>query len=57
MVIQVNTNSSIEGSARLEDYVKETLKSKLERFSNNITRIEVHLSDQNGEKPGKDDNQ
>jgi ribosome-associated translation inhibitor RaiA len=57
MIIQVNTNSSIEGSARLEDYVKETLQSKLERFSNEITRIEVHLSDQNGDKPGQDDNQ
>ena len=57
MVIQVNTDRNIEGSTRLEDYVKETLQSKLERFSDKITRIEVHLSDQNGDKTGQDDNQ
>lgn len=57
MIIQINTDRNIEGSTRLEDYVKETLHSKLERFSDKITRIEVHLSDQNGDKPGQDDNQ
>jgi hypothetical protein len=52
MVIQINTDRNIEGNSRLEGYVKETLHSKLERFSDKITRIEVHLSDQNGNKPG-----
>jgi ribosomal subunit interface protein len=57
MIIQINTDRNIESSTRLEDYVKEILHSKLERFSDKITRIEVHLSDQNGDKPGQDDNQ
>lgn len=57
MKIQLNTDRNIEGSVRLENYVTEVLEHKLERFSDKITRIEVHLSDQNGDKHGKDDNQ
>jgi len=57
MIIQVNTDRNIDGNVQLEGYVKETLQSKLERFSEKITRVEVHLSDQNGDKPGQDDNQ
>jgi ribosome-associated translation inhibitor RaiA len=31
------------------------VESVLSRFSDRITRIEVHLSDQNGDKSGQDD--
>ena len=31
------------------------LVEKLQRFSEHITRLEVHLSDQNGSKPGVND--
>lgn len=57
MKIQLNTDRNIKGNLKLEAYVTEVLEHKLKRFSDKITRIEVHLSDQNGDKPGKDDNQ
>ncbi len=57
MQIQINTDKNIEGSQRLEAYVNEKVSKALNRFSDQITRIEVHLSDQNGDKGGKDDQQ
>lgn len=55
MKIQINTDKNIEGNNRLETYITERIQSKLKRFTDSITRIEVHLSDQNGDKFGKDD--
>ncbi len=55
MQIQVNTDNHIEGRQALEDYVKTTIASSLDRFSTRITRIEVHLSDENGDKHGQHD--
>lgn len=55
MKVQLNTDRNIEGNENLEFFVNEKIESKLGRFKNDITRVEVHLSDQNGEKFGKDD--
>ena len=55
MQIQVNTNKNIEGSARMSAYFTETLEDALSRFEDHITRVQVHLSDENGEKEGSDD--
>ena len=55
MIIQLNTDKNIEGSARLESFVSEKVSNSLKHFVENITRIEVHLSDQNADKGGKDD--
>ena len=55
MQIQVNTDSSIEGDQRLEEYVTEVVEQKLSRFREQITRVEVHLRDENSEKGGPDD--
>ncbi len=56
MQIQVNTDRNIDGSAELIRQVVATLEDALSRFSNRITRIEVHLSDENGsQKPGDSD--
>lgn len=48
MQIQVNTDRHTEGSAELATHVEATLEEALSRFSNRITRLEVHLSDENG---------
>lgn len=48
MQIQVNTDRHIDGSAELKTQVETTLEDALSRFSNRITRLEVHLSDENG---------
>ena len=47
MQIQINSDRNIQADERLAEFVRETLKNKLERFSDHITRIEVHLSDEN----------
>lgn len=52
MNIQVNTDHNIEGSAELNRYVSTSLGDVLERFKVAITRIEVHLSDENASKTG-----
>lgn len=56
MNIQVNTDHNIKGSAELNAYVSNSLSDSFARFKNAITRIEVHLSDENGNKSatGKD---
>ena len=46
MQIQVNTDKNISGSDT-QQLVEDTLKRVLARFSGAITRLEVHLSDEN----------
>lgn len=49
MQVQINTDKNIEGDNRLAQQVEATVRSALERFSEQITRVEVHLSDENSE--------
>jgi ribosomal subunit interface protein len=55
MNIQVNTDHNIEGSEDLNNYIKNSLTENLVRFKNAITRIEVHLSDENAGKTSAND--
>ncbi len=55
MKIQFNTGHHIEGSERLSDYFSTLIKEELNRFDDQITRIEVHISDQDSSKNGQDD--
>ena len=55
MHIQINTDSNIEGREELASHVKGVVDGALSRFSDRITRVEVHLSDQNSDKSGQDD--
>lgn len=48
MKIQVNTDRNIVGHEALAQGVEESVRDVLSRFSSQITRIEVHLSDENG---------
>ncbi len=47
MQIQVNTDRNISGDDSLAETVGEILERLLARFANQITRLEVHLSDEN----------
>jgi ribosomal subunit interface protein len=53
MHIQVNHDNHIDGSRALNDHVEEVLTQSLSRFGSSITRVEAHLSDENGEKTGQ----
>lgn len=55
MQIQLNTDNNIEGSARMSAYLTETLEESLSRYGEQITRVEIHLSDENAHKEGSDD--
>ncbi|MBI1225724.1 MAG: HPF/RaiA family ribosome-associated protein [Bacteroidetes bacterium] len=57
MTIQLNTDHNIVGSEKLEERITTILSEKLERFSSQITRLEVHLTDNNGHKTGPADKQ
>ena len=55
MKIQFNTDKNITGKESLEAYVGGRISDGLKQFDEKITRIEVHLSDENAHKGGKDD--
>jgi ribosome-associated translation inhibitor RaiA len=55
MHIQINTDENIEGSEALSARVSDDIHKRLDRYSQHITRIEVHLSDGNAEKSGSSD--
>jgi len=55
MQIQINTDNNIEGHEKLAAEFESIVKSKLSQFSDQITRVEVHLSDENSHKDGQDD--
>jgi len=50
MNIQINTDKNISGNEKLTEYVSSLITTELSSFANNITRIEVHLSDEKGNK-------
>jgi len=54
MKIQINTHNNIEGSDELTQQTQAVVESALERFAEHITRVEVHLSDENSQKGGSD---
>ncbi|MGI9047250.1 MAG: HPF/RaiA family ribosome-associated protein [Burkholderiales bacterium] len=49
MQIQVNTDDHIAGRVELARRVEAEVDDALSRFSDQITRVEVHLSDENSE--------
>jgi ribosome-associated translation inhibitor RaiA len=55
MQIQINTDRNIQGHEAVADTVRATVEDALRRFSANITRVEVHLADENADKHGRKD--
>lgn len=55
MKIQLNTDKNIPGDERLESYLSSLIEGELSRFSDHITRVEIHLADENGQKKGVND--
>ena len=55
MHVQTNTDRNIQASESLAAQVKAVVTSALGRFVDQVTRVEVHLSDENGDKRGADD--
>lgn len=55
MTVLFNTDKAIDWNERHNEHFTGLVKGELDRFSDHITRVEVHLSDQNGIKEGKND--
>ncbi|WP_316829567.1 HPF/RaiA family ribosome-associated protein [Pedobacter aquatilis] len=55
MTIHLNTDKNLTIHQEYEDKIQTQIDSALARFSDLITRIEVHLSDENGSKDGLED--
>jgi ribosome-associated translation inhibitor RaiA len=55
MQIQINTDRNIKGYESLASAVHTTVENALRRFSAHITRVEVHVGDENAAKHGRDD--
>jgi|ERR1035437_1499432 ribosome-associated translation inhibitor RaiA len=48
MQVQINTDHNIAGHEALAAHVSNVVKNALDPLSDHITRVEVHLSDENG---------
>ncbi len=55
MQIQVNGDSNISANEERRRKVETDVGHALRRFADQITRVEVHLSDSNGDKGGSRD--
>lgn len=55
MKIIVNTDRNISGHEAMREKIRGQVESALSRIGESITRVEVHLSDENGKKKGLND--
>lgn len=50
MQIQINTDHTIEGSEAFSVYIRSVVGNALGHFTSHVTRVEVHVTDENGAK-------
>jgi ribosome-associated translation inhibitor RaiA len=55
MQVQFNTDESIEGREALGRHAEDVVRKELDRFTGQVTRVEIHLRDVNSEKFGEND--
>jgi ribosome-associated translation inhibitor RaiA len=55
MQVQVHTDNHITGREALVERVEAEVVESVGRFGDRITRVEVHIHDENGPKHGSDD--
>ena len=55
MQVQFNSDSSVMGTANVAERIEASVREKLSRFSERLTRVEIHVRDENGPKHGADD--
>ena len=52
MQIQINTDHHLQGSEAREQWASELVDTAMAHFADSVTRVEVHLSDENAGKGG-----
>jgi ribosome-associated translation inhibitor RaiA len=55
MQVQVNTDDHIQGGESLAQWITDESKSRLSRFQDHVTRLEVFLTDVDAGKSGAND--
>lgn len=55
MQFQFNSDSSVMGTENVAERIEAAVRQKLVRFEDRLTRLEVHVSDENARKGGADD--
>jgi ribosome-associated translation inhibitor RaiA len=55
MQVQFNSDSSIMGTENVAERIERQLRERLARFVQRMTRLEVHVRDDNARKGGADD--
>ena len=52
MQIQINTDHHLQGSEAREQWAGSVVEAAMANFADSVTRVEVHLSDENAGKGG-----
>lgn len=52
MQIQVTTDNHIQGGEGLTNHVEAVVADALDRFGDRVTRVDVHMGDENSRKHG-----
>ena len=55
MQVQFNSDSSVMGTENVAERIESAVRTKLARFEERLTRLEIHVRDENGPKHGADD--
>ena len=55
MQFQFNSDSSVMGTENVAERIENQLRQRLARFEERLTRLEVHVADENAHKGGADD--
>ncbi|WP_338243242.1 HPF/RaiA family ribosome-associated protein [Aurantiacibacter hainanensis] len=55
MQVQFNSDSSVMGTENVAERIEAAVREKLARFEDRLTRIEIHVRDENANKGGADD--
>ncbi len=54
MQIQINTDHNLDGREALSAHIRKVVERALNHESRHITRVEIHLADENGPKSAPD---
>ncbi len=55
MIIQINADKILNVHEAFSNQLEDIMSKKLQRFSEHITTLEIHITDENGIKTGPDD--
>ena len=55
MQVQFNSDSSVMGTENVASRIEARVREKLARFEDRLTRLEIHVHDENAHKHGHDD--